>query len=197
MQHRGERLNCAFEIHLAYIMAADHHPQSRSWKSQLPADSLPPFSIRLIPRALCGRKRLNGLRMSKCKNPRDLHCPQIELYCNLGPKIFIAQDVQQKGREKVLHDQWHWFRPIFHYWFNTKSEKEKTECILHRDKARDQESSRAYPPKTQTHQTPGYFLWSSTICVNVDRKDLIFWKNVARKIFTEHFFTIPSHHILS
>ena len=72
-------------------------PSSSKQKLKEPAPSrLPaPFSICLIPRAVCGRKGLNGTWMSKCKNPRDLHCPQTELYCNLGAKIFIAQDVQQ------------------------------------------------------------------------------------------------------
>lgn len=54
---KRKRLNDATEIHLAYITSADHHPQSRSWKSRLPA----PSSICLIPRALCGWKRLNGV----------------------------------------------------------------------------------------------------------------------------------------
>lgn len=88
-------LNCAIEIHLAYIISSDHHPQSQSSKSQLaalqllPVGSPPPptahphpFSICLISRVVCGSRGMNGLGMSKCKNPWDLRCPQTELDCN-------------------------------------------------------------------------------------------------------------------
>lgn len=67
----GKRLSDATEIHLAYVTSADHHSQSKHWKSRLPA----PRSICLIPRARRGWKRLNGLGVSKCENPRDLHSP--------------------------------------------------------------------------------------------------------------------------
>lgn len=99
-RHHGikeEWLNYAFEIHLHN----GHWPSSSKQELKEPAPStLPaPFSICLIPRAVCGRKGLNGLGMSKCKNPRDLHCPQTELYCNLCPKIFISKDKPHNRRE--------------------------------------------------------------------------------------------------